>query len=173
MFHRQGNNPIAVPGAPDSTQLPPSIPDHELLRCIGRGAYGEVWLAKTVMGTFRAVKVIHRKSFRDERPYEREFNGLRKYEPVSRNHPGLVGILHSGLNAAAGYFYCVMELADDEHTGQKINPQLYKPKTLNSELARLQKLPLERCIEVGRKLAAGLHHLHENGLVHRSNSHYG
>jgi len=27
----------------------PSIPDHELLRCIGRGAYGAVWLARNVM----------------------------------------------------------------------------------------------------------------------------
>lgn len=23
------------------------IPDHELLRCIGRGSYGEIWLAAT------------------------------------------------------------------------------------------------------------------------------
>jgi len=29
---------------------PPSIPDHTLLRPIGRGAYGEVWLAQNVMG---------------------------------------------------------------------------------------------------------------------------
>ena len=32
------------------------IPDHELLRCIGRGSYGEVWLARNMMGTYRAVK---------------------------------------------------------------------------------------------------------------------
>src|SRR3954453_9733585 len=31
------------------------IPDHELLRVIGRGAYGEIWLARTVTGAFRAV----------------------------------------------------------------------------------------------------------------------
>jgi hypothetical protein len=28
----------------------PTIPDHQLFRRIGRGAYGEVWLARNVMG---------------------------------------------------------------------------------------------------------------------------
>lgn len=39
------------PSTPDSR--PPSIPDHELLRCIGRGSYGEVWLARNVLGEQR------------------------------------------------------------------------------------------------------------------------
>ena len=31
------------------------IPDHELIRCVGRGAYGEVWLARHArLGTLRA-----------------------------------------------------------------------------------------------------------------------
>src|SRR6266576_2501521 len=34
-----------------SAQIP-IIPDHELLRVIGRGAYGEIWLARTVTGAF-------------------------------------------------------------------------------------------------------------------------
>src|SRR5439155_27214519 len=41
----------------------PTIPDHELIRRIGSGSYGEVWLARSVMGTFRAVKVVYRKTF--------------------------------------------------------------------------------------------------------------
>jgi len=50
---------------------PPTIPDHALLRPIGRGAYGEVWLARNVMGTLRAVKVVERRQFDSDRPYER------------------------------------------------------------------------------------------------------
>src|SRR5262252_5729547 len=104
--------------APRAGQLPSShpplhVPDYELLRLIGRGAYGEVWLARSVMGAYRAVKVVYRQSFDHERPYEREFAGIQKFEPISRSHDSQVDILHVGRNAAEGYFYYVMELADN------------------------------------------------------------
>src|SRR5438876_7752610 len=95
------------------SSAPPQIPDHELLRRVGEGAYGEVWLARNVMGTYRAVKIVYRRSFSDERPYEREFAGIKKFEPISRAHGSQVDILHVGRNDAAGYFFYVMELADD------------------------------------------------------------
>ena len=60
----------------------------------------------------RAVKVVWRDRFSSDRPFEREFSGLRVYEPVSRSHDGLMDILQLGRNDAAGYFYYVMELAD-------------------------------------------------------------
>lgn len=92
---------------------PPVIPDHTLLRCVGKGGYGEVWLARNVIGTFRAVKIVFRKSFSDDRLYAREFTGIEKFEPISRTHPGLVSILHVGRNEPDGYFFYIMELADD------------------------------------------------------------
>jgi hypothetical protein len=46
-------------------------------------------------------------------PFERELSGIRKFEPISRLHDGLVDILQVGRNDQSGYFYCVMELADD------------------------------------------------------------
>jgi hypothetical protein len=58
-----------------SAQIP-IIPDHELLRVIGRGAYGEIWLARTVTGAFRAVKVVYRSTFESERTFLREFEGM-------------------------------------------------------------------------------------------------
>src|SRR4051812_22262558 len=108
----------------------PEIPDHEFLRRIGSGSYGEVWLARNVMGTFRAVKVVYRNSFQSERPYEREFAGIRKFEPISRSYESQVDILHIGRNDRIGYFYYILELADDESTGQEINPDSYVPKTI-------------------------------------------
>jgi hypothetical protein len=92
---------------------PPDIPDHTLLRRIGEGSYGDVWLARNVVGTHRAVKIVYRDSFRDERPYQREFDGIQRFEPISRSSDGFVHILQIGRNDSAGCFYYIMELADD------------------------------------------------------------
>ena len=72
-----------------------------------------MWLARNALGTWRAVKIVYRAAFDHDRPYEREFEGIRRFEPVSRTHPSQLNILHVGRNDAAGYFYYVMELADD------------------------------------------------------------
>lgn len=156
---------------------PPPVPDHELLRVIGRGSYGEVWQARNVMGTPRAVKVIKRQDFDYSRPFDREFEGIQRYEPVSRTHEGLVHALHVGHGKDGEYFYYVMELADD---AQNVNGQEgeagevpagsspdYRPRTLRDEITRLGSLPVCECLELGLILASALGHLHKHGLVHR------
>jgi serine/threonine protein kinase len=104
-----------IPGSPDDPAASPPkvrVPDHEVVKRIGQGSYGGVYLARSVAGPLRAVKVVWRSSFSSERPYEREFSGIKRFEPISRSHPGVVEILHIGRDAEAGCFYCVMELAD-------------------------------------------------------------
>ena len=158
--------------------VPPPIPDHVLLQRIGRGAYGEVWLARNALGTLRAVKVVYRARFENERPYEREFSGILKYEPVSRSHEGLIQVLHVGRNDEAGCFYYVMELGDDlnfERTAEpKVDPgrkmaelQTYNPRTLGAELDKGQRLPAIEAGQLVARLASALVHLHARGLVHR------
>ena len=153
----------------ESPNLPDGlvIPDHQLVRCIGKGGYGEIWLARTVMGTFRAVKIVFRSNFDDIKPYKREFKGIEKFEPLSRSHPGLVNILQIGLNNDAGYFYYVMELADDEVEGRYFDPDAYSAKTLGKELAARGRLPAREALQICIGLASALAHLHESGLVHR------
>lgn len=181
------------PGPAPNPLLPPQVPDHELLRLIGGGSYGQVWLARNATEIYRAVKVVYRRTFERDRPYEREFEGIQKFEPVSRSHPGLVDILHVGRNHNAGYFYYIMELADDASvpgvsattggsspgscaTGGELNPRAavagedtawYTPKTLGAELQTRGRLSLEECLRLGIGLTEALEHLHEHGLVHR------
>ncbi len=167
-----------------------AVPDHTLLRVIGSGSYGEVWLARNVMGTLRAVKIVRRAAFDSDRPWLREFEGIRRCEPVSRAHDGLIDILHVGRNDAGEFFYYVMELADDagggsesdrgnggarQHAGAGAAPlsvstfaftDSYSPATLAARLTG-NALPVPDCLRLAESLAGALAFLHEQGLIHR------
>src|SRR2546426_7957779 len=112
-----GSDNKGVPSRRVRDGRPPAIPDHELLKRIGGGSYGEVWLARNALGAYRAVKIVYRASFEHERPFEREFAGIQKFEPISRLHEGLVDLLQVGRNDAEGWFYYVVERADDSGGG--------------------------------------------------------
>jgi CHASE2 domain-containing sensor protein len=155
---------MAGPAAPQS---PAVLGDHELVRVIGQGAYGEVWLARNVIGLYRAVKIIRRDKFKDDLPFQREFRGLEKFMPVSMGHPGFVKVLHIGKNEAEGFFFYIMEPADDELTGQKIDPGRYTPKNLAREYHKRGALPVLEAIDIVVPLCDALDHLHRQGLVHR------
>jgi serine/threonine protein kinase len=143
------------------------IPDFELLRSIGEGAYGEVWLARSLTGAYRAIKIVFRNKFSEQRPFEREFEGVRTFEPVSLMNPGWVSVLHVGKDETRGFFYYVMEAADDITSGSKIDPNNYTPKTLGKMLVEKPWLPVADCIAIGIELADALAALHKLGLVHR------
>lgn len=159
-------------GSPNRDDLslsdgPVTIPDHQLLRRIGRGSYGEVWLARNMMGAYRAVKIVYRKWFDDVRPFERELSGIRKFEPISRSYEGFIDVLHVGISEERGYFYYVMELGDDQVAGQAFDPALYFPQTLAKVLSQRGRLPMQECLQLGLALSQALAELHKHGLVHR------
>ena len=153
----------------ETFRVAPSIPDHEMLRLIGKGSYGEVWLARSVTGAMRAVKVVQRSDFQYDKTFEREFEGIRKFEPISRSHPGLVDVLHVGRNLEQGFYYYVMELGDDQTRGSEIIPELYVARTLSSDINQREhgRLSVDECVVAGANLADGLHYLHQRGLTHR------
>ena len=152
---------------PDGTRLAPLVHDHTLLRSIGHGAYGEVWLAVNTIGLYHAIKIVDQSDFEDIEPYTREFKGMEKYMPISLNHPGLVHILHVGRDDDAGYFYYVMEIGDDEVSGNKINPATYSPRNLAKDLQKRRRLPVVECVSLGLVLSEALEFLHQQQLIHR------
>lgn len=145
----------------------PLIPDHEVLRRIGKGSFGEVWLAQAVTGVYRAVKVIWRDDFERQRDFEREFEAIKRYEPISRQHPGLVDVLQVGRDEKRGYYYYIMEVADALDEGTDINPDTYTPHTFRSEMLEKERLELTTCVELGAQLADALDYLHGQDLIHR------
>jgi len=108
---------------------------------------------------------VYRTTFESERAFNREFEGMSSFEPISRAHEGFVDILHVG--RAETFFYYIMELADDCATVQKIDVEHYSPKTLKSELEQRKRLPAAECVKIGLRLSDALRALHGHRLTHR------
>jgi serine/threonine protein kinase len=173
------------------------IPGCTLVQPIGRGGYGEVWLARTADGAWRAVKIVRREAFESRRQFEREFSGLLQYAKISRGHHALIDVLDVGRDDDGEFFYGVMELADSDNaawgTGNAewkmqdadssrspiahsdvttphsalLDPHSYVPRTLRSELARGGAPPMSELLPVAIALTSGMGHLHRHGLRHR------
>jgi serine/threonine protein kinase/Tfp pilus assembly protein PilF len=169
----------ALAAEPDPIRIP-TVPDYDLLRRIGRGAYGDVWLARSqATGALRAAKIVWRHTFEDSKPFQREFAGIQRFERISREHPSQLALFHIGRNEPAGYFYYVMELADAAEPGPTMlgrdvpiaprraeDSPRYQPHTLRADLEK-GRLPAAKVLEIGLALSEALSHLHSNGLVHR------
>lgn len=134
-----------------------------LLREIGRGAYGVVYLAEESDGRLAAVKVCRRDGTEGAR-YQRELRGAKLYMSVSASE-GLVG-MREVVEEAWG-FYSVMDLADDEFDRAEVEPESYRPKTLAKVIEGEKALPLKECVRLGIALANGLAALQRHHLLHR------
>ena len=145
----------------------PVIPDHELIRPIGSGSYGVVCLARSALGVYRAVKIVARNRFKDVRPFEREYEGIKRFEPISRVHDAFLDVLQVGWSPGSEYFYYIMELGDDQVHGQNIVPNEYRPRTLASDLTAGGALTVHQTVQIGLALSQALEFLHSKELIHR------
>ena len=143
------------------------LSDFELLSFIGRGGYGDVWLARGQEGRHWAVKIVYRSSFDDDRPYEREYKGILRFFPVSAKSESQLRVMHVGRRDDDGCFYYIMELADDASGAEAIRAESYTPHTLRSELRQRRRIPATEVCALGWSLTNALENLHANGLVHR------
>jgi serine/threonine protein kinase len=153
---------MALDPEPHAKAEPPGIPDFELLRRIGTGGFGDVWLSRsTATGTLRAIKVIPKAAA----GASRELVSLTRLEACARRRsPDLLPIHHVGQTER--HLFIVMDLADDVSADDPGSEETYRPASLDH---RLEAGPLDpdRCLECARQLLRGLAALHEGGMVHR------
>ena len=140
----------------------PQCGQWRLVREIGHGAYGVVYLAVGSDGKRAAVKVCRREEIGEER-YARELRGARLYSAIPRT-TGLVCMKE--LVEKPWGFYSVMDLADHEFDGE-FSEETYRPKTLASILGGVKALPLDESVKLGIALAKGLETLQRHHLLHR------
>ena len=121
-------------------------------------------MARSVTGLYRAVKIVRRDNFKDERPFLRELAGITRYqEMVAPGTPTQLALLHVGERPDEGWFHYVMELADDAENGTEIEPSTYVPLTLKELKARRGRLPASECLRLALGLAQGVGILHTSG----------
>ena len=152
--------------SPADDNLPPEVSDYDLVRLIGEGGFGQVWLATNrTTGHLRAVKVIplHRSGTAD--PAGREITSITRLEAnLCRPHPSLLHIHHVG--KTADHLFYVMDLADNISGGPGSSQPGYRPATLKSRLEAGLLKPQESHRYAGQ-LLSGLASLHQAGMVHR------
>ena len=151
-----------------STERTPHIPDYRLMLKIGEGAFGQIWMGRDALGLHRAIKVIRYKDFKSLESYQAEYYGIRHYAPFSHKYEGLLEIHHVGIQKEEGYYYYVMDLADDLAGGARGSMD-YEPKTLRAYLDAQpdHRVGVEEALRIGIEVAESLSYLHSVDLVHR------
>lgn len=148
----------------DETQTRLSLPGTQLLagryfleERIGRGAMGQVYLAKDKRFDTRkvAVKTVRQDLLNSEDLQEGE--AIARFEreaqaAASIQHPNTVSVTDFG-ETDDGIFYLVMEYVEGE--------------TLHRLLRREGTLPVKRAVRLLRQIADGVDAAHEIGILHR------
>jgi serine/threonine protein kinase len=148
----------------DQTQTRLALPGSQLLanryfleRRLGRGAMGQVYLAKDEnLGTRRvAVKTVRQDLLNSENLQEGE--AIARFEREARSaasisHPNIVDVTDFG-ETSDGVFYLVMEYVEGE--------------TLHRLLRREGTLTVQRAVSLLKQIANGIEAAHEAGVLHR------
>ena len=148
----------------DQSKTRSSLPGGKLLakrylleKRIGRGAMGQVYLAKDEnLGTRRvAVKTVRQDILNSDDLQEGE--AIVRFEREARaaasiSHPHIVDVTDFG-ETEEGVFYLVMEYVEGE--------------TLHRLLRREGTLPVKRAVKLLRQIADGIEAAHEVGILHR------
>src|SRR5688572_1863220 len=124
---------------------------YRVLKQIGEGGMGAVWLAEHIaLGRRAALKVLHAQYSVRPDVVQRFFNEARAATAIA--DPGIVQIFDFG-NHTDGSAYIVMELLDGE--------------PLDRRLARSGSLEVGDALRIMRQVASTLGAAHARGIIHR------
>jgi serine/threonine protein kinase len=138
-------------GAP---QVGPSYRDiiegYTLLKKLGEGAMGGVFLARQIsMDREVAIKILRRELARDQEYVDRF---LREARLVAKlEHPNVVRALHAG--ESRGFYFIVMDYIDGESVKELIDAKVTVPE--------------KQALEIALQVAYALDFAHLKGIVHR------
>ena len=146
---------------PEETDLPPWIRekrlgDWHLAGSIGKGNFGEVFLAENASGEKKALKVFAPEAA-DRRAFDLEYDGMEVARMVAE-HPNLVPVESVGRTDYCIYY--TMPLAD------ALCEEPYVPHTLYNRMVK-NDLSEAELLEVAAAVLEALAFLHAKGLVHR------
>ncbi len=135
---------------------PEAIGRYRILRELGRGMMGVVYLAKDPdLGRDIALKVIQLPpgaSEADRTGFEQRF--FSEAQSAARlTHPGIVIVHDVGRDTASGSLYMAL--------------QLLPGRTLESLLKEKQRLDCPEALRIASRIAQALQHAHSEGVVHR------
>jgi serine/threonine protein kinase len=134
-----------------SPRQPRRIPGYEILRTIGRGATGEVVLARQLaLGRDVAIKFVDMSQAAD--PHEQVARFRREAELMAKiSHPNIVTIYDFG--TVDGQPYLVMEYVEGGDLRREMIPQ--------------QPMPVDRILALLRPIIRALDCLHRQEILHR------
>ncbi len=138
-----------VPGASSPSGSPDWVGRYRIVRKLGEGAMGAVFLAEQE-GLDRpvALKVILAGAAADEEEIARFRNEARNASRL--RHAGIVGVFDVGV--ADGRAYIAMEFVE----GSPL-----------SDVIRRDRPPLRESLEIIRQAALAVHYAHHRGIIHR------
>ncbi len=140
---------------------------YALVREIGSGGFGSVWLARSQTGIWRAVKFVGSPSDDDRDLFRRELAGITRFQAATLGQPTQLAILHVETDDSERALRYVMELADDASGSPAFSPETYVPLTLRELRRRRGRIPVAEAAHVGVHIARALAMLHGKGLLHR------
>jgi tRNA A-37 threonylcarbamoyl transferase component Bud32 len=153
------SQPSTIPPSPAAParreELPARIDRYEILRVLGRGAMGKVYLARdTMIGRLAALKTFLVNPAMGEDTEELRKRLMREARAAGAvSHPNIVTI-YDVLDAPEGgdgdAFFLAMEYVE----GRSLDAVLKEGDTVDP-------------LPIVRQVAAALDHLHKNGIVHR------